>query len=98
MAAVNDQRDSILLVLRRRVSTAAIDTILEFTARAPSPYTGVGFQQLTGVASRVDPAATAFAHRGRRYDFLILSQWDNPEDARRLTAGRLTTAETASSA
>jgi FAD/FMN-containing dehydrogenase len=63
-----------------QLSTAAIDTILEFTARAPSPYTGVGFQQLTGVASRVDPAATAFAHRGRRYDFLILSQWDNPSD------------------
>ena len=27
------------------------------------------------------PAATAFAHRGRRYDFLILTQWDDPSDS-----------------
>jgi FAD/FMN-containing dehydrogenase len=62
------------------LTTTAIDTLLDFAARAPSPYTRVGLQQLTGVASRVDPATTAFAHRGRRYDFLILSQWDNPTD------------------
>ena len=58
----------------------AIDTILRFSATAPSPYTGIGLQQITGAASRIAPAATAFAHRGRHYDFLILSQWDNPAD------------------
>ena len=35
-------------------------------------------QQITGAASRIAPAATAFAHRGRLYNFLILSQWDDP--------------------
>ncbi len=59
----------------------AIDTILRFAAAMPSPYTGIGLQQITGAASRVAPAATAFAHRARHYDFLILSQWDDPADS-----------------
>jgi FAD/FMN-containing dehydrogenase len=33
-----------------------------------------------GVASRVAPSATAFAHRAEQYDFLILSQWSDPAD------------------
>jgi FAD/FMN-containing dehydrogenase len=59
----------------------AIDTMLRFAASAPSPYTGIGMQQITGAASSVAPAATAFAHRARHYDFLILSQWDDPADS-----------------
>ena len=59
----------------------AIDTILRFSATTPSPYTEIGMQQITGAASRIAPAATAFAHRGRLYDFLILSQWDDPSDS-----------------
>lgn len=59
----------------------AIDTILRFCATAPSPYTEIGLQQITGAASRVARTATAFAHRGRHYDFLILSQWDDPSDS-----------------
>jgi FAD/FMN-containing dehydrogenase len=65
----------------RQLPAEAIDTVLRLTAQAPSPHTGVGFQQMTGVASRVDPAATAFAHRAEQYDFLILSQWDDPADS-----------------
>lgn len=59
----------------------AIDAILRFAATAPSPHTGIGLQQITGAASRIAPAATAFAHRARHYDFLILSQWDDPADS-----------------
>jgi hypothetical protein len=36
---------------------------------------------MTRVASRVDPAATAFAHRAQQYDCLILSQWDDPAES-----------------
>jgi hypothetical protein len=36
---------------------------------------------MTGVASRVDPTLTAFAHRARQYDCLILSQWDDPAES-----------------
>lgn len=59
----------------------AIDTILRFCTTAPSPYTQIGLQQITGAASRVARTATAFAHRGRHYDFLILSQWDDPSNS-----------------
>jgi hypothetical protein len=56
----------------------AINTILRFAATAPSPHTSIGMQQITGAASRIAPTATAFVHRARHYDFLILSQWDDP--------------------
>jgi hypothetical protein len=60
---------------------AAINTMLRFAATAPSPDTGIGLQQITGAASRIAPTATAFAHRARLYDCLILSQWDEPADS-----------------
>jgi FAD/FMN-containing dehydrogenase len=65
----------------RELGSEAIDTILRFAATTPSPYTGIGLQQVTGAASRVAPDATAFAHRARQYDFLVLSQWDDPADS-----------------
>ncbi|MEO5780401.1 MULTISPECIES: FAD-binding oxidoreductase [Arthrobacter] len=65
------------------LSNESIDVLLEFAATSPSPYTGIGLQQMTGVASRVDPRATAFAHRDRQYDFLILSQWEDRDDSDR---------------
>jgi FAD/FMN-containing dehydrogenase len=69
----------------RDLSEDAIETVLRGVAEAPSPFTGVGFQQMTGVASRVPATATAFPHRDRHYDFLILSQWDDPADTSRNT-------------
>lgn len=58
-----------------------IDVMLDFVARMPSPASGVGLQQLHGVAGRVERSATAFPHRGDRYDCLILSQWPDPADS-----------------
>ncbi|WP_306915699.1 FAD-binding oxidoreductase [Arthrobacter sp. V4I6] len=65
------------------ITDGAIEALLEFAATSPSPYTGIGFQQMTGAASRVDPRATAFAHRDRHYDFLIVSQWEDTADSDR---------------
>jgi hypothetical protein len=59
-------------------SDEAIEVMLRFVAEMPSPISGVGLQQMHGAASRVDPAATAFRHRDEHYDFLILSQWEDP--------------------
>jgi FAD/FMN-containing dehydrogenase len=67
----------------RELPDEAIDVLLGFTAEMPSPYSGAGLQQMCGAASRVDPAATAFAHRARQYDLNILSQWADPADAPR---------------
>jgi FAD/FMN-containing dehydrogenase len=64
-----------------QIDDELIDVLLELVTRMPSPSSGVGFQQLHGVAARVDPSATAFPHRGDRYDCLILSQWPDPADS-----------------
>jgi hypothetical protein len=61
-----------------RLGDEAIETLLDFVAKDPLPPYGIGLQQIHGAASRVDPAATAFPHRGPWYDFLILAQWADP--------------------
>jgi len=62
----------------RRLDAAAIDVMVDFAARRPSPYTRVSLQQMHGAASRVSPTETAFAHRADQWDFLSLAQWDRP--------------------
>ncbi len=57
---------------------AAIAMLLDAVAQDPPPPYGISLQQVHGAASRVDPAATAFPHRGQWYDFLILAQWADP--------------------
>jgi FAD/FMN-containing dehydrogenase len=58
-----------------------IGTMLDFVSRMPSSASGVGLQQLHGAAGRAGATATAFPHRGDRYDCLILSQWPDPADS-----------------
>jgi len=65
------------------LSDDAIEVLVSFVAGMPSRFSSVGLQHMGGVASRVDPGATAFVHRARQYDFLILSQWADPSDAAR---------------
>lgn len=66
-----------------QIDDELIDVLLDFVPRMPSQASGVGLQQLHGAAARVDPSATAFPHRGERYDCLILSQWSDPADSER---------------
>ena len=67
----------------RDVSAESIEAMLSYVAEMPSRFSGVGLQRMGGVASRVDPAATAFAHRAPQYDFNIVSQWEDPTDTSR---------------
>jgi hypothetical protein len=67
----------------RDVTDGAIETLLRFLPQMPSSASGVGLQQLHGVASRVAPSATAFPHRAEQYDFLIGSQWSEATDSDR---------------
>ncbi len=61
----------------------AIETVMRFVPEMPSGVSGVGLQQMHGVASRTPGSATAFAHRAEQYDFLILSQWSEAADSPR---------------
>jgi hypothetical protein len=63
------------------LSDGAIEVMLRYLASKPSAAIGISLQQLHGAAARVAPAATAFPHRGDRYDFMVLSQWDDPADS-----------------
>jgi hypothetical protein len=67
----------------KELSEEAIEVMAGYVSEMPSPTTGVGLQQMHGAASRVDPTATAFPHRDEHYDFLILSQWDDPAESER---------------
>jgi FAD/FMN-containing dehydrogenase len=67
----------------RDVTGDAIETLMRFVPQMPSSASGVGLQQLHGVASRVAPSATAFPHRAEHYDFPILSQWSEATDSDR---------------
>jgi FAD/FMN-containing dehydrogenase len=67
----------------RHLTDDAVDVILRFIAHMPSAATGLGLQHMHGAATRIDPAATAFAHRAEQYDFLIASQWSDDADSAR---------------
>jgi FAD/FMN-containing dehydrogenase len=65
----------------RELSDDAIGVIVSFAGRVPSPRTVILIDQLHGAAARVSPDATAFAHRDAPHGLVIISMWDDPEDA-----------------
>jgi FAD binding domain/Berberine and berberine like len=67
----------------RNLTGSALDTLIAHVPQMPSSMSGVGLQRLHGAAGRVAPDATAFAHRVDQYDFLIISQWEDPLDSER---------------
>jgi FAD/FMN-containing dehydrogenase len=67
----------------RELTTEAIETMLDATPGIPSRFSGIGTQRMSGASARVATEATAFAHRRPQWDFLILSQWDDPAQSQR---------------
>ena len=58
----------------------AVDTMVRFTAALPGPFTMAYLEREGGAIGRVDPAATAFPHRGARYGLYIFPGWSDPAD------------------
>jgi FAD/FMN-containing dehydrogenase len=54
---------------------AAIDTMIERFAAAPSPMSGLLLEHFHGAATRVAPTDTAFPHRAVGYNFLTVAEW-----------------------
>jgi FAD/FMN-containing dehydrogenase len=54
---------------------AAIDTMIERFAGAPSPMSGLLLEHFHGAATRVGPTETAFPHRAVGYNFLAVGEW-----------------------
>lgn len=68
------------------LSDGAIDAILDFAGRLPSPHCEVFIPHLQGATSRVPEAATAYAHRAAPFAINIHTRWYEPEDDARCTA------------
>lgn len=62
------------------LSDGALEILVQAIQRCPSPMSGMGIVPYLGAVARVDPAATAFAHRAPGYSLLIVSQWQDPGD------------------
>ena len=54
---------------------AAIDTMIERFAAAPSPMSALLLEHFHGAATRVGPTETAFPHRTVGYNFLAVGEW-----------------------
>ena len=65
----------------RGFSDAGVEGAVEFMIAKPSPLTICYLQQMHGAAGRIPNSATAFPHRGDRYEFAILAQWPGSESA-----------------
>jgi FAD/FMN-containing dehydrogenase len=63
-----------------RLEPTAIDVVIDFAARRPSPYTRISFQHMHGAAARVPAAETAFFHRHDQWEAQFLSQWVADDD------------------
>ena len=59
---------------------SAIDVIVDGFHAMPSNTSLLLLEHLHGAISRVDPTATAFAHRFDGYNMLGLAQWSEPDD------------------
>ena len=62
------------------LTDAAIDTLLEVYARAPSKSSLLVFQHVGGVIARVPASATPYVNRDARYDCFPISIWDASSD------------------
>jgi len=66
----------------KSLSDGAIDTILNFSAKTPSPRTVVVIEHDGDSAwSRVPDDATAFGHRNWPYNMVITTMWTDPKDS-----------------
>ena len=66
------------------LSDAAIDILVDFFARVPSPLTVIVLEHNGDSAwDRVPDSATAFGHRGWPYNFVVTSAWSDPKEAER---------------
>jgi FAD/FMN-containing dehydrogenase len=69
--ALNYWKSNFLAALK----DAAIDTMIERFAAAPSPMSGLLLEHFHGAATRVGPTETAFPHRAVGYNFLAVGEW-----------------------
>ena len=71
----------------RDVNEDAISMLVEGAQSMPTALVdagGVDLQQMHGAAGRIDPSATAFAHRYNQHDFLVWARWIDPAGSEKI--------------
>jgi hypothetical protein len=58
----------------------ALDTILDYAGRLPSPASEIFVGQLGGAVNRVAPDATAYPHRDVAFVMNVHTRWEDPKD------------------
>jgi FAD/FMN-containing dehydrogenase len=61
----------------------AIDSMIEYAAKLPSPQCEIFVGLVSGQANRVSKEATAYVHRDAKFVINVHSRWENPEDDNR---------------
>jgi FAD/FMN-containing dehydrogenase len=61
----------------------AIDTLIEYVGKLPSPHTEIFIGLLGGYTSRVPVDATAYPNRDSRFALNVHGRWERPEDDER---------------
>ena len=65
----------------RDLSNEAIETMVRYVGKSPSPYTFAPFiEHWSGAATRVAATDTAFPHREYAWNFLAWSMWTSPSE------------------
>jgi FAD/FMN-containing dehydrogenase len=62
------------------VSDEFINTAIGRFATCPSPMTGMLLEHFHGEVTRIEPTATAFPHRERGYNLVIVGEWMDPAE------------------
>lgn len=66
----------------RSLSDEAVDTLVQYVGKSPSPYTFAPFlEHWHGKATRVPTSETAFPHRQHSWNFLAWSMWTDPSES-----------------
>jgi Berberine and berberine like len=72
--------------ISRRLSTAAIEAVVEHGATMPTNVSAIAFQQLHGAASRIGVADTAFPHRFDHVSMYVHPATDDPAESDKVVA------------
>jgi len=62
-----------------QLSDKAVDTVLDFAARLPSPQCEIFIAHLGGAMSRVEPGATAYPHRSSNFVMNVHTRWEDAQ-------------------
>ena len=65
------------------LSDAFIDIVVAAASDFSSPLAALSFFRMHGAAARVPAGETAFGMRGNKWDFNLLTQWQDPAETAR---------------